>query len=478
MAGLVPAIHVLLIANRDKKDVDARRKAGHDESEPGTIRLMPFVQSIDNARRERIGSEGIDAAAFDDALSRTRDALAWLRSRHADGTLRLLRLPAERDDIAAITGAARLRDGATDVVFLGTGGSSLGGQTLAQLADHAVAGVDALREAPRLHFIDNLDPETYGTLLARLPLATTRFVAVSKSGGTGETLMQAIAALTAVKQAGLGARIPDLFLGVTEPAKPGKRNGLRELLAAHKVVMLDHDTGVGGRYSVLTNVGLLPAAVLGLDIAAVRAGAALALAPVLADGPPGEVPAAAGAALAVGLAQTKAKSISVVMAYADRLARFTRWYAQLWGESLGKDGKGTTPVAALGPVDQHSQLQLYIAGPRDKLFTIVTVGAAGRGPRINADLAKLAGEPQFGGKTIGDLVAAQGRATADTLAKNGCPVRTIHIETLDERSLGALLMHFMLETIIAAHLLGVEPFGQPAVEEGKVLAKRYLAGML
>jgi glucose-6-phosphate isomerase len=244
-------------------------------------------------------------------------------------------------------------------------------------------------------------------------------------------------------------------------------------LDEYRVAMLHRDPDVGGRFSVLTNVGLLPAAILGLDIEAIRAGAANALEPVLAERPPAEVPAAVGAALAVTLAETK--SIAVMMAYADRLERFTRWYVQLWAESLGKQGKGTTPIAALGPVDQHSQLQLYNAGPRDKLFTIVTIGAAGRGPRIPADLAKLAGEPDFAGKTMGDLVAAQGRATTATLAKNGCPVRTIHLDRLDERSLGELLMHFMLETIIAAHLLGVDPFDQPAVEEGKVLAKRYLA---
>jgi glucose-6-phosphate isomerase len=187
------------------------------------------------------------------------------------------------------------------------------------------------------------------------------------------------------------------------------------------------------------------------------------------------VPAAVGAALAVAIAETKAKHISVLMAYADRLERFTRWYVQLWAESLGKDGKGTTPLAALGPVDQHSQLQLFIAGPRDKLFTVITVDAAGRGPRIAADLAQACGEPGFAGKTIGDLVAAQGRATAETLARNGCPVRTMHLDRLDEASLGELLMHFMLETIIAARLLGVDAFDQPAVEEGKVLAKQYLA---
>jgi glucose-6-phosphate isomerase len=189
---------------------------------------------------------------------------------------------------------------------------------------------------------------------------------------------------------------------------------------------------------------------------------------------PAGVPAAVGAALAVALSPHK--PIAVMMAYADRLERLTRWYVQLWAESLGKYGKGTTPVAALGPVDQHSQVQLFIAGPRDKLFTIVTVGAKGQGPRMDAELAKLAGEPGFAGKTIGDLVAAEARATAETLAKNGCPVRTIHVDELNEETLGELMMHFMLETIIAAHLIGIDAFDQPAVEEGKVLAKKYLTG--
>jgi glucose-6-phosphate isomerase len=436
---------------------------------------MPFSQSIEAARAENVGREGIPATALSDTLARSRDALAWLRERHADGTLPLLRLPAARDDLGAIdAAAARLRTSATDVVFLGTGGSSLGGQTLVQLSGRGIPGIGPLQDAPRIHFMDNLDAQTFGEFLALLPLSTTRFVAVSKSGGTGETLMQTIAVLAALEQAGLETRIPQLMLGLTEPAKQGKRNGLRELLGGFSVPMLDHDTGVGGRFSVLTNVGLLPAAVAGLDIGAVRAGAAAALAPVLEEKSPEDVPPAVGAALAIALSATK--PIAVLMAYADRLERFTRWYVQLWAESLGKDGKGTTPIGALGPVDQHSQLQLFNAGPRDKLFTIITVATAGTGPRMDADLAARAGEPGFADKTIGDLVAAQGRATPETLAKNGCPVRTIHIERLDERALGALLMHFMLETIIAARLIGVDAFDQPAVEEGKVLAKKYLVG--
>jgi len=436
---------------------------------------MGVLQSIDNAREENVGPHGVKADALKAALTRAEGALEWLRARHADNRLPLLRLPETRSDLETIRDTARqLADRAGDIVILGTGGSSLGGQTLAQLAGFAVPGVGSLRPPPRLHFIDNLDAHTYAELLARLPHATTRFVAISKSGGTAETLMQTIAALSALKDAGLQTRIPDLFLGISEPAKSGKKNGLRDLLGKFRVPMLDHDPGVGGRYSALTNVGLLPAAMLGLDVGAIREGAGLALAPVLSNKPAAQVPAALGAALSIALAESKGKSISVLLAYCDRLQRLTHWYVQLWAESLGKEGKGTTPLAALGPVDQHSQLQLFIAGPRDKLFTIVTVGATGQGPRIDGELAKLAGEPGFSGKTIGDLVAAEGRATAETLVKNGCPVRTIHIDRLDEESLGELMMHFMLETIIAAHLLGIDAFDQPAVEEGKVLAKKYL----
>ncbi|MEJ0075504.1 MAG: glucose-6-phosphate isomerase [Alphaproteobacteria bacterium] len=431
---------------------------------------MLFTQNIESARAETIGAHGVPKAALDETLRRCEDALTWLRKQHVDASLPLLRLPAKTDDLDDIDrAAARLRAGATDVVVLGTGGSSLGGQTVGQLADIGVRGAEAFRSGPRMHFADNLDPGTYDGLLTKLPLASTRFIAISKSGGTGETLMQTAAALSAVKQAGLDARIAELFFGISEAAKPG----LRDLLGT-SVGMLEHDPNIGGRYSVLSNVGLLPAAVLGLDIKSVRAGAAMALAPVLDKRPAADVPAALGAALNIA-ASAGGKNISVLMAYADRLERFSRWFTQLWAESLGKDGKGTTPIGALGPVDQHSQLQLFIAGPRDKLFTVVTVDTKGQGPCIDAGLARIAGEPELGGKTIGDLVAAQGRATAETLARNGCPVRTMHLPRLNEESLGALMMHFMLETIIAARLIGVDAFDQPAVEEGKVLAKQYLA---
>src|SRR5678815_3293475 len=258
---------------------------------------MEFRQDIDSARAETIGTHGVSNASLADTLKRAEAALDWVRAAHEKSTLPLLRFPARTDDLDAIgKAAARLRTGATDVVVLGVGGSSLGGQTLAQLAGVGVRGIEAFRKGPRLHFLDNLDPATYATLLAKLPLATTRFIAISKSGGTGETLMQTAAAMSAVKAAGLEPRIGELFFGISEAATSGKRNGLRDLLGA-SVEIHEHDPGIGGRYSGLSNVGLLPAAILGLDIGAIRAGAAMALAPVLARRPPAEVPSALGAAL-------------------------------------------------------------------------------------------------------------------------------------------------------------------------------------
>jgi glucose-6-phosphate isomerase len=430
----------------------------------------PYIQSVERALQSGIGQGGVPGRAYLDQLRRTEEAIVDLRLAYGNRSLPILRLPERADDLAPMAQVAEKLVDSSDIVFLGTGGSSLGGQAIAQLRDYAVPGLHVLRGLPRVHFIDNLDPLTFGGLLAKLPLMTTRFVSVSKSGSTAETLMQTIAVITALEKAGLGGKINAHLFGLSEPPA-GKRKGLRELLESRDCEVLDHDPNVGGRFSAFSNVGLLPALVLGIDVKEVRAGAREVLQPLVLGRAAKEIPSAAGAALSVAAA-AEGKTIRVMVAYADRLERFTKWWVQLWAESLGKKGRGAAPIAALGPVDQHSQLQLWLDGPPDKLFTVITTGIAGEGPRMDQALAETASQPAFAGKTIGDLVAAQGRAIADTLAKNGRPVRTIHVEQLDERTLGALMMHFMLETIIAAHLLGVDPYGQPAVEEGKVLAKR------
>jgi glucose-6-phosphate isomerase len=300
-------------------------------------------------------------------------------------------------------------------------------------------------------------------------------VVISKSGGTTETLTQLITALAAVKAAGLEARIPELFLGITEPEAPGKKNGLRSLLDSLGVPMLPLHTGIGGRFSCLTNVGLMPALARGLDARQIRAGAREVVDSLLSASFPIAFAPAIGAATAVGLSKERGIRTLVMMPYNDRLGRFSEWYVQLWAESLGKGGEGTTPLPALGPVDQHSQLQLFMDGPREIAVTIVRVASAGKGPALDADMAKLGGQAFLGGKTIGDVVDAQSHAVAEALTRAGRPVRTFDIDVLDERAVGALLMHFMIETILAGRLLGLDPFDQPAVELAKTLTRERLA---
>src|SRR3712207_977361 len=301
---------------------------------------MALQQSIDLALESNIGGGGLPQTALDEALELMGGAMKRLAEDDASGRLPLLHMPHTADDLASIREAAAfLRDDATDVVILGVGGSSLGGQTLAQLKDYAVPGTGRFTESPRIHFLDNLDPITFDRVLHKLPLSSTKWVSISKSGGTGETLMQTIAVLTALDKAGLHTHPKDVFLGLSEPRKDGAKNALRDLLEPEDVRFLEHHTGIGGRYSVLTNVGLLPAAVLGLDIAAIRQGAADAYEPFRNGAAAKDAPAALGAALNVAMARD-GKGITVAMAYADRMERFTRWWVQLWAESIGKDGHG------------------------------------------------------------------------------------------------------------------------------------------
>jgi glucose-6-phosphate isomerase len=244
---------------------------------------------------------------------------------------------------------------------------------------------------------------------------------------------------------------------------------MRRVGGEHGIEMLDHDPNIGGRYAALTAVGLLPAKVAGLDIQAVRAGAAEVVERTfLTDA----AEPALGAALHHALLK-KGKTVSVIMPYCDRLSAFSAWHQQLWSESLGKKGHGTTALRALGAFDQHSQLQLYLDGPCDKFFTLVLLRQENTGAAIPASKEKPLG--YLSGHTIGDLMAAEQRATVETLVGNKRPVRVLSLDALNEESMGALMMHFMLETMVTGRLWGIDAFDQPAVEQGKRLARECLA---
>jgi len=448
--------------------------------EPGTGGTASYTLSIDGCLEAAIGKHGLTATELGRWLDPLAPALAALQEDYRSRQLPHLRIAEETADVSVAQSVlARLSKGAETIVFFGIGGSSLGGQTLAQLGGWNIPGMAdaAQRGRPRTRFYDNLDPVTLQSALGSFNLAATRFVLTSKSGGTPETLVQALAALAAAKDAGLAGRLPELFLGITEPAIPGKANGLRALLEAHAIPILDHHPDIGGRYSVFTNVGLLPAMARGLDALAVRAGARHVVSALMAAKSPREFLPALGAAIAVGMARERGVRAQIMMPYADRLGRLGHWFAQLWAESLGKNGQGTAPIAALGPVDQHSQLQLFMDGPREYLVSVVRAPTAGLGPRLSPPLATAAGLGYLAGRTAGDLVAAQAAAVPEALKRAGRPVRVFDLAGLDEPSVGALMMHFMLETILAARLMGVDPFDQPAVELAKVLVRERIAAL-
>ena len=342
------------------------------------------------------------------------------------------------------------------VIILGTGGSSLGGQAL-------VEAVGAQPNTPRIDFIDNLDPHSFAGLINGLDWSHTAFLPISKSGNTPETLFQIASILNLA---------PKWFEPKTQiGAIAGKGpNSLRQLAGQYGFPIYDHEDDIGGRFAVLTNVGLVPALLSGIAPQDVVQGARDYIAPFLQGS---EIAAMAGAALQ--FAHLRAgRNISVCMPYSDRLYKFGYWYRQLWGESLGKQGIGSTPMAALGPVDQHSQLQLFIDGPDDKFFTIMSFDQRGEGVRVGEVLANDTSSAWLGSVTMGDFVTAQAKATVATLNAHNRPVRHITLEHMSATYVGTLFMHFMVETILTADLLGLNAFDQPAVEEGKILTKGYL----
>ncbi|MBS0241496.1 MAG: glucose-6-phosphate isomerase [Proteobacteria bacterium] len=439
---------------------------------PSGRRLLS--QDLSGCAADRIGIAGLDDAALSSWIAKAEQPLQRLQVARRDRSLAHLSVPeATADIIAAEAAISELSRDAKTIVFLGTGGSSLGGQALAAVAACGTpVGIPAIRvERPAVAFYDNLDATTLGRALAALDLAHTRFVVISKSGGTPETIAQAVAAMSAIKAAGLGDRMAKHVLAVADPSPPGKPSGLRQLAADFAIPVLDHEPGIGGRFSVLTNVGLLPAIACGLDVRALRRGAKAVVDGLDQKSRAHEFLPAAGAALAIGLAKQCGSRVSVMMPYADGLGRFAEWYVQLWAESLGKGGNGTTPIACLGPLDQHSQLQLFMDGPKEHLVNVVRVPSAGTGPALDPALCERGGIPFLSGRHLGDLVAAQAEAVPEALGKAGRPVRRLDLDRLDEEAFGALLMSMMLETILAGWLIGIDPFDQPAVELAKVLTR-------
>ncbi|PCI62097.1 MAG: glucose-6-phosphate isomerase [Kordiimonadales bacterium] len=391
-------------------------------------------------------------------------ATAYAESLIGDGLPPFAQQAPDGADMPALTAAAdRIAANFKDLIVLGTGGSSLGAQAAIAIARYRNG------RGVTLHMPDSLDPFEMDMLFSSIRPEECHVVAISKSGTTGETLAQLLLCRDWIERSASVKATHEHFTFITEPGERTLRS-YGELLGSD---ILDHPTDVGGRFSVLTNVGMLPVAVAGLSVEKFRRGAQDVCTDFRAN--PRTAAAVVGAALMHTLNTERNITQTVIMPYIDSLRAFTRWHGQLWAESVGKDGIGTTPIRAVGPVDQHSQLQLFLDGPNDKFFTIITVPGFGKGPRIDPRAAKKYGLDYMAGRTIGDIVSCQTRATQDTLRAKGRTVREITIDALSEENIGGLFLSYMLETAITAHLMGVDAYDQPAVEEGKILTRKYLA---
>lgn len=413
---------------------------------------------------------GMNDAELAEGAVALRAARAAVAARYARGELGFLDLPRERALCRATIDRARevLARGVSDVVVLGIGGSALGPialRTALRPMGWNAMHAQARAGYPRLHVLDNVDPGTMGSLLKRLDLRTTLFVVTSKSGGTAETMAQYLVVRGRVEAAGLSPG--DRFLFVTDPAG----GALRQIAGVEEIPALDIPPNVGGRFSVLSPVGLFPAAVIGIDVEGLLAGAEAMRHRCETDVLTGN-PAGAFAVLQWLADSSRGQRIHVFMPYSDALRDMAAWFVQLWAESLGKvraDGVpvGPTPVAALGATDQHSQVQLFMEGPADKTVTFVTVGDQGEDltiPAVHSDLPDLA---YLGRHRLGELLGAEQRATAGALAVRGRPSLTIRLDAVDAWHLGGLFMMLEIATAYAGELYGVNAFDQPGVELGK-----------
>jgi len=400
--------------------------------------------------------------------SRVRAVHEELLARRKAGKLPFYELP--RQDVGPIEKfAARMKGSYANVVVLGIGGSALG---LLSLNSALRAPYPALEKEPRLVVLDNIDPVRISSYLAALDPKQTLLNVITKSGDTAETMSELLIFRKWFVDA-LGAKAAkDHIVATTDRSK----GALRTIAGDEGWTTFEVPDGVGGRFSVLTPVGLLPAALLGIDIRGLLAGAE-AMDARLSSAELMENPASLGAVLHHS-AYAAGRPISVMFAYADQLYLLADWYRQLWAESLGKklgrEGNivsvGPTPIKALGVTDQHSQVQLYKEGPDDKVYTFLTVEKFGQSvqiPRVGEGLEAVA---YLGGHTLNELLAAEEMATEIALSKAGRPVSTITFPDVSPGSIGEYYHLLEVQTVVAGALFGIDPLDQPGVEEGKQLA--------
>ena len=422
---------------------------------------------------EYVGEHGIPRAEMEKMAGAMRDAYAMVEANRGKGMQGWMTLPYDQDEVlsAIEKTAARVREEFDAFVVLGIGGSALGPAAVHQALRHLHYNElpKEKRGGPRLYIEDNIDPERMAALLDVIDLDKTCFNVITKSGGTAETMSQYLIVLDQLKKA-----VGDDYRRHIIVTTSKEKGFLTKIARQEGYETFYIPDGVGGRFSELCPVGLVAAAVTGVDIRGLVAGAK-AMDERCASDDAWKNPALFEAGLMYA-AMGKGMNMSVMMPYADSLKLISDWYAQLWAESLGKnltlDGKpchvGQTPIKAVGVTDQHSQLQLYTEGPFDKVITFLKVEAFRAETPIPHGCDDVPTIAFLGGKSHNQLIEAERQGTEYAIYRSGHVSQTITLPSVNAETIGQLLYFLELVTAYTGALLNIDAFNQPGVEESKV----------
>ncbi len=408
-----------------------------------------------NVMDEVIGDKGLTEREIEDLRPRITDALKQIRDRKWE-ELAFLDLP-EQDTEKIKDLAVKIKNDSENFLLLGIGGSALGPRAIVE----ALSPLHNLRKKPRIFIYDNVDPRTLSAILSVIDLKKTTVNVITKSGSTAETAASFMILWEEMEKL-LGKDKAKRFIATTDPEK----GNLREIVRRFQLDSLEIAPGVVGRYSVLSPVGLLTAEVIGVDSKELLKGARDVRERCLEE----EVwknPAMILASALYLLGTKSGRTIDVFIPYADGLKSFSEWFCQLWAESLGKLGLGLTPYPSVGTTDQHSQLQLWMEGPEDKVVIFLRVEDYGADMKIPLVFEDMEGLNYLSGHTLSELIKAEEEATELSLAKASRPNLTVHIPAIDPYHLGQIFMFFEIVTALVGFLFGINPFNQPGVEEGK-----------
>ncbi len=434
---------------------------------------MAVRLDVNHAMAKFMGEEhGVFDGEIESLAQETKEIHHDIKESRAKGKLPFMDLPDQNTkEIVEMAKAVKKR--CENFVVLGIGGSALGNTALHLALNHPhynELSKTGRKRAPRIYVMDNVDPDRLAGLLDILDLKKTCFNVITKSGGTAETMANFLVCQEALINAVGREDHKDRIVVTTDESK----GNLKRVAEREGYPCMVIPAGVGGRFSVLTPVGLLSAALSGINIRELLAGASF-MERRCRKVKIWENPAYLNGAIHHILNTRRGKHISVMMPYVHGLYGFADWYRQLWAESLGKrhslDGMevfaGQTPVKALGTTDQHSQIQLYVEGPNDKVVTFVALEAYGHTMEIPRSYPEMEGISYLGGHSLQELIQAERKATEYALTRHKRPNLTLTLKELNPFTLGQLFMLYEIQTLFSGKLYRINPLDQPGVEDGK-----------